>query len=644
MRARLTVEKGLADPAELDLESGKPIRLGRSRQNNQLVLHDEHASRQHAEILWEDGHWIYRPLRTTNTTYVSGRAITNPTVLDDGDRIQIGKVCLRFTLERKSRSSSPTSAGPNAVSPRPPERERGDEPSSDLTTLEVDELTSLFYFMRDAVGETTQHGLVTLALEVLSRQLQATLTGYLGLDPEDPLPRLLCPPEAEMDAPLSRRLTQMVLERRRSVWRARTTNEDLDNGSLAGYQDALCVPLHDARATLPDSDSCPTATGSNGTRHRDELALGALHVYRTGRPFTHREVCFSEVLASCLASHLRLLRSWRALEADNSRLRERAPSGGEELIGASPAMEQLRAHIRRLASGPGTVLITGESGSGKELVAIGLHRNSPRRDGPLIEVNCANIDRGRAESELFGHEKGAFTDAHAKRLGYFQLADEGTLFLDEIGELPMDCQAKLLRALETRKFWPLGASKPVSVDVRVIAATNRDLQQLVREGRFREDLFYRMVSIIQVPPLREHRDDVPALARHFLSRFNSQYHRSVVLTEAALEHLQGFSWPGNVRQLRCALETAVAENQTGCLLPCDFRVLPDRCLKEQAGEEEEILNLEALEVRAIRKALERTNGNNTHAARLLGIHRDTLINKLKKYGIERRFQIDPEET
>jgi two-component system response regulator HydG len=622
MLARLTVEKGLAEPSSFVLQPGVSVRLGRSRQNNHLVLHDEHASRQHAEIVPENGHWVYRPLPTTNATFINGRIVTGPTVLEHNNPIHIGKVCLRFTTEQETGLSR---SGPTPPVGRRLVPEDGEEaPASDFTTLAVDELTALFHFMRDAVLETDQRGLVMLALETLSRQLQSTLAGFLCMDPQEPLPRLLYPPEGQVDSHLSRRLTQLALERKRCVWRAKTTNEDLENGSLAGYQDAVCVPLQGAQD--PEAD------------RRDEIPLGALHVYRSGKPFTPREVCFCEVLAGCLASHLRLLRSWRALEADNSRLREQTPSGGEMLLGSSPAMEELRAKIRRLAGGPGTVLIVGESGSGKELVALGLHRHSQRRRGPLIEVNCANIDRERAEAELFGHEKGAFTGAVCERPGYFQLADQGTLFLDEIGELPLDCQAKLLRALETRKFWPMGASQPVTVDVRVIAATNRDLQREFREGRFREDLFYRMVSIIQVPSLREHREDIPELARHFLARFNSEYHRSVLLTEPALARLQEYSWPGNVRQLRCVLETAVAENQTGAILPSDLRLLPERPADEP--EEDDCLNLMELEIRAICRALQRTNGNNTQAARLLGIHRDTLIQKLKRYGIERKVQFE----
>jgi transcriptional regulator with GAF, ATPase, and Fis domain len=219
------------------------------------------------------------------------------------------------------------------------------------------------------------------------------------------------------------------------------------------------------------------------------------------------------------------------------------------------------------------VLINGESGVGKELVALGLHRRSSRADGPLVLVNCATIVSTMAEAELFGHEKGAFSGASRARPGHFQLADGGTLFLGEIGELSLGCQARLLRMLEDRSVHPVGANRPIQVDVRILAATNRDLGEEVREGRFRRDLYFRLEGMtIKVPPLRERLEDIPELVEYFLEKLRVDYHRPVGLSEAALERLQNFTWPGNVRQLRYVLEAAVAMNETGIIHAGDLHL------------------------------------------------------------------------
>jgi DNA-binding NtrC family response regulator len=279
------------------------------------------------------------------------------------------------------------------------------------------------------------------------------------------------------------------------------------------------------------------------------------------------------------------------------------------------------------------VLILGESGVGKELVAEGLHKLSARHNGPMIAVNCATIPAGVAEAELFGNKKGAFTDASCARAGYFQQADDGTLFLDEVGELSMDNQARLLRVLDKKLIRPLGSDVEIKVDVRIIAATNRDLEKEVREGKFRHDLFFRLAAAqIKLPLLRERPEDIPVLAEHFLECFNEEYRHKAFLSEAALQRLRTYSWPGNVRQLRSMMETAVAMTPEGPIHAGDLHLVSEACTP---GGGPDCLNLEALEAWAIREALARNNWNNTHAAETLGIHRETLINKIRKYRIER---------
>jgi DNA-binding NtrC family response regulator len=263
------------------------------------------------------------------------------------------------------------------------------------------------------------------------------------------------------------------------------------------------------------------------------------------------------------------------------------------------------------------------------LIAEAIHKASPRAGAPLVAVNCASIDPSRAESDLFGHEKGAFTGADSRHAGFFQQAHEGTLFLDELGELPMECQAKLLRALETGIIRPMKGKERV-VDVRLIAATNRDLLAEVAAGRFREDLYYRIASVvIEAPPLRERGGDIALLARLFLEGFSAQGHRATRLGQRAIEAMQAYAWPGNIRQLRSVVEAAfhLAEAEE---IGAEHLHLP----KFPAGAaSEDDCNLENTERRAMARALEKTSGNLTKAAELLGIHRETLGIKARKHGL-----------
>ncbi|HMF16278.1 MAG TPA: sigma-54 dependent transcriptional regulator, partial [Gemmataceae bacterium] len=300
----------------------------------------------------------------------------------------------------------------------------------------------------------------------------------------------------------------------------------------------------------------------------------------------------------------------------------------EELVGASPAMKALRQTIGRAAASSATVLIHGETGVGKELVALALHRQSPRSKGPLVVANCGAIVKNLFESELFGHCRGAFTNAVADRQGLFQQADDGTLFLDEIGDMPLEEQIKLLRAIEGKVFRPVGATRDVRADVRVIAATNKDLEKEVKDGNFREDLYYRLcVVFIKVLPLREHREDIPALAEHFLRFLAGPQGKPKIVSAQALRRLLDYSWPGNVRQLRAALENAVIMGEGDAIHPEDLS-LPDSLDDKSTG-----LKLADIEARAIVRALEMTEANITKAAKLLGIGRDTLHSKIKLHKL-----------
>lgn len=309
------------------------------------------------------------------------------------------------------------------------------------------------------------------------------------------------------------------------------------------------------------------------------------------------------------------------------------------IIGQSPSIVHLTEVIAQVAPSEATVLISGESGTGKELVASAIHYNSPRKDGPLIKINCAAITDTLLESELFGHEKGAFTGADRRKEGKFVQANGGTLFLDEIGEMPLAMQAKLLRVLQEREITRVGGDSIIPVDVRVVAATNRDLTMSVKNGEFREDLYYRLnVVELGIPPLRERRDDIPLLASRFMASFAEKNRKEIKgLTPRAMDLLVRYDWPGNVRELMNMMERGVVLSRSEWLDESDFpiRLTPEQKEYRIEARVDEYPDepLDEMEKRAIAVMLERTGGNKSEASRRLGITRKTLHKKLKEYGI-----------
>jgi DNA-binding NtrC family response regulator len=311
----------------------------------------------------------------------------------------------------------------------------------------------------------------------------------------------------------------------------------------------------------------------------------------------------------------------------------------EELVGRHPLMERLYQLIANVARNPLTVLIVGESGTGKELVARAIHRQGPGRDGPFVPVNVAAISENLLESELFGHEKGAFTGAVQRKLGKFELAHGGTVFLDEIATLRVDLQAKILRVLQEREIERVGGTRRIKIDVRVIAATNTDLRVAIQSGILREDLYYRLnVVQITVPPLRDRPEDIPLLVDHFIRKYNQQFHKHLTgVSPGALGALRGYSWPGNVRELQNVIERSVALVDGPVIelkdLPLDL-MLPDQ---RKLLSRTEMLPLkearEQFERQVILRVLERVQWNQTQAARLLGLHRNSLMAKLATWGI-----------
>ncbi len=327
----------------------------------------------------------------------------------------------------------------------------------------------------------------------------------------------------------------------------------------------------------------------------------------------------------------------RRLAQENARLREALGQGGlgPELVGTGPAFEELSRLLPRVAASDSTVLVRGETGTGKELVARSIHRMSPRRDQPFVVVDCAALHENLLQSELFGHEQGAFTGATRRKHGLFEAADGGTVFLDEIGDVSPAVQAGLLRVLETSTFRHLGGTREVRVDVRLVAATNRGLERLMAEGRFRRDLFFRLNAIhIELPPLRQRRDEIPVLVQHFLALHNARHGTDTTVSPAAGQLLLRHDWPGNVRELRHAVERALVLAERGQVRPAD---LPPELRQAAAGASPEggaPPTLAEVERAHIARVLAQVGGHRARAAQVLGISERNLYRRIHELRLE----------
>jgi DNA-binding NtrC family response regulator len=357
----------------------------------------------------------------------------------------------------------------------------------------------------------------------------------------------------------------------------------------------------------------------------EAMKLGAYHY--VNKPFNLDEVA---LLVEKALETSQLRREVKALRASQGR-----EYGFDAIIGNSPAMSAIKSLLVRVAKSPAsTVLLTGETGTGKDLAAKAIHYNSDRAGRAFLNITCSALPEQLLESELFGHERGAFTDARQQKRGLFETADGGTIFLDEIGEMTPGLQAKLLRFLEEKSFKRVGGLADIRVDVRVVAATNRDLEKEVKSGKFREDLFYRLqVMPIVLPPLRERRGDVVLLASYFIDRFNREFRKKIRgLTPAATALLEQYPWPGNVRELRNAIERAMLLVDRDHLEPADFSLTRTLTAVEFTLPAEGV-NLDEVERQLRGQALERSRGTQTHAAQLLGINRDQVRYRIEKFGL-----------
>jgi two-component system, NtrC family, response regulator AtoC len=362
----------------------------------------------------------------------------------------------------------------------------------------------------------------------------------------------------------------------------------------------------------------------------EAMKEGAFHF--ANKPFDLDDIAF---LVSRALETTQLRREVRRLRASQAQ-----PYSVDRIVGQSAAMEMLRNFLAKVAASPAaTVLLTGESGTGKDLAAKVLHYNSDRSNKPFMNITCSALPETLLETELFGHERGAFTDARQQKRGLFESAEGGTIFLDEIGEMVPALQAKLLRVLEEKSFRRVGGLHDIKVNVRVIAATNRNLEEEVKTGRFRQDLFYRLnVLPISLPPLRQHLEDVPALVAFYLDSFNREFRKNVKgASPAAMKQLQAYGWPGNIRELRNAVERAMLLASSDWLEPADFPLVSPAAARGGVDVGFQLpangVNLEALEQTLVRQALERCGGNQTRAAVLLGMNRDQIRYRIEKYAL-----------
>ncbi len=604
------IVSGARSGTTFDLSEPRDYTIGRGLDCH-IVLSDPLCSRVHAVLSPASGGWSVRDC-SRNGTFVNGQKI-DEAMLDDGHALRLGDTELQFRMGEEPLTAvddlpAPVQDTIQRVVKNAAVRSAAGLAAPAADTESSGDLAALYQLSTQLLGTPQADAVIAATLEAARRRTGASVAGFLWLDDHGQLrPKMVLPPSAADEVRLSRSLTELVISQGHAVWVANQRSAQPAE-SLADFADALCVPLlyHDT-------------------------VLGALHLYLDRGHFRQSHFDFAIAVANVASLALARARKELSLQFDLQQLRAQA-AAGEEMLGQSPAMRELQQRIARIATAQGCVLIRGESGVGKELVARAIHRASPRRDRPLVAVNCAAIPVELMESQLFGHRAGAFTGADRDHAGFFQQADLGTLFLDEVGELSPPGQAKLLRVLEGHPFQPLGSSQQVRVDVRVIAATNQNLQKMARDGTFRQDLYYRLSTLeLVVPPLRERGEDVALLLDHFFEHFRRQHGRlSLQLSQAARNKLLAYSWPGNVRQLRNVVDSAV-------LLAPGPRIEPDDLSLHDAtgGGEWETLRLEHWERKLIREALQRCGGNVPEAAQLLGIGRATLYRKIDQYGIPR---------
>ncbi len=560
--------------------------LGRD-ETNTFRLQDETCSRHHAKVVRLDDAWVVVDLGSNNGTFVNGETVKEK-FLRNGDQVLVGKTLLVFEGHTESTTAAVTVHEAHTEF-RVESSVPADQPKPETSRLrQLYEIAALCNTLREP--RALLERLATAVADALGADVAVAL-----LDGEDPAVR---------GHGNEVRVSRSAVVRARKERHAMILAAETLGGQSVVDEDIRSVAV------------APFVRG--------DRVLGALYADRRGeRPgFTEDDLAFLNASA-----HQAALALDREVAAARTRERMTELVGERRTVGSDPAWREVLRLVEKTAASDATVLILGESGTGKELVARALHDQSPRRDGPFVAINCGAIVETLVESELFGYEKGAFTGAFKRHRGKFEAAADGTVFLDEIGEISPGLQAKLLRVLQERTFFRVGGTEPVAVDVRVLAATNRDLSRAVKEARFREDLFYRLsVVSIRVPALRERMTDLPALCTYFLGRSRRRFE---IETET-MAAMRRYTWPGNIRELQNVLErcTILADGETIglALLPPEIR----GAVPEEDGWP---IKIEEAEKLCLQRALAKTGGKKGQAAKLLGISWPTLNKKLKDYGL-----------
>ncbi len=599
---------GISSGARFELNpTGKNL-LGRDWKC-QIVLNDLQSSRVHAEVFCDEDGWWILDNGSSNGTYVNGQPIDSARLMD-GTEIRIGSSMFQFQSgdtpsERTDTSEQePATGGTIILDQSMNPRETG---QYTLDFLKGQNRGQDFFFLFQLsvklLGVGDPEEVVGICMSRLYERTGASVTGFMWLNDAGNLtPKHVHPKQKSEKLKLNDRLTQRVVQKRHAIRIEHGTSDEKEK-----YADSICVPLIS-----------------------QDIVIGAIHMYRQHEAFEESHFDLACAMANIMVRSLQTANRHASLAAEHSQLVQKSASS-DELRGECGKMLELKSKIGRVAKASGCVLVRGESGVGKELVARALHRKSPRADRPMLSVNCAAIPRDLMESQLFGHRKGAFTSADRDHVGWFQQADLGTLFLDEIGDLTLEGQAKLLRTLEGHPFLPVGGTEEIHVDVRVICATNRDLKEFVAERRFREDLYYRLsVYELVVPPLRDREADIQLLIDYFLEHFRKLHGKTeITISSKANARLLAYQWPGNVRQLRNVIDSAVV------MAEGDEIRIEDLGILDAANGELESLQIEYWERKLIAEALIRTAGAVPKAAELLGVSRATLYRKIDEYGIDR---------
>ena len=613
MQAYLLLNAGANSGARFELEESEQNLMGRDWECR-IVLNDPQCSRVHAEIFHEEDGWWIRDNKSSNGTYVNGQSVEQARLVE-GTQVKVGASSFTFNLLDPDEAFS-DSADSGAVEGLTIVLDQSMNPKETgqytLDFLKGQNWGQDFFFLFQlsvkllSVDEPDQ--VISICMKRLFDRTSASAAGFLWLSEEGILtPRVFFPEDQADILELNPTLTSRVVTEKRALRVEKGTGET-KKSKQSPFSDSICVPLVS-----------------------DDQVKGAIHLYRSNTPFHDSHFNLAVALANIMIRSLDRAHRLSALTAEHNSLVQKS-AAFDEMKGESPKMLELKSKIGRVAKASGSVLVRGESGAGKELVARAIHRSSPRKDRPMLSVNCAAIPRELMESQLFGHKKGSFTSADRDHIGWFQQADLGTLFLDEIGELTLEGQAKLLRTLEGHPFLPVGGTEEVSVDVRVICATNRDLKEFVAEKKFREDLFYRLsVYELYIPPLRDRESDVQMLIDFFLDHFRMQHGKpNLKLSKEANMRLLGYQWPGNVRQLRNVVDSATVMAEGDEIQATDLGI------RDATDGEFETLRIDHWERKLIIDALKRTSNNVPKASELLGISRATLYRKIDDYGIERK--------